>query len=96
METVTPALSAPRALTLRRRIAVRRGRPSRTRRVSARRSRSEKLLFSATCLFVAAALSAVAGTLAGHRGDPYAELAVLQLCAGGVLFARADNAQGST
>lgn len=95
METVTATLAAPRARTLRRRVAVRRGRPIRARRVSTRRSRSEKLLFGATLLFVAAALSAVAGTLAGHRGEPYAELAVLQLVSGGVLFARANHAQKS-
>jgi hypothetical protein len=95
MEAVTTTLAAPRARTLRRRVAVRRGRPVRTRRISARRSRTEKLLLSATLLFVAAALSAIAGTLAGHRSDPYAELAVLQLFAGGVLFARANHAQQS-
>lgn len=95
METVTTTLAAPRPRTLRRRIAVRRGRPVRRRHMSARRNRSEKLLFSATLLFVAAALSAIAGTLADHRGEPYAELAVLQLFAGGALYARANHAAES-
>jgi hypothetical protein len=96
METVTTTLAAPRARTLRRRVAVRRGRPVRTRRISARRSRSDKLRLAATCMFVAAALSAIAGALAGQRGVPHAELAVLQLFIGGALYARARHAAESS